>query len=41
MTPNRSQDLYGAALVAAVLAVQLFQARKARTEACEETVAKA
>jgi len=41
MTPNRSQDLFGAALVVAVLAIQLFQARKARTEACEDTVAKA
>ncbi|PKL23905.1 MAG: C4-dicarboxylate ABC transporter permease [Spirochaetae bacterium HGW-Spirochaetae-3] len=41
MTPNNSQDLYGAALVAVVLAVQLFQARKARVEACEDTVAKA
>jgi len=41
MTPNRSQDLFGAALVVAILAIQLFQARKARTEACEDTVAKA
>ncbi len=40
MTPNTSQDLYGAALVAAVLVIQLFQAKKARTEACEDTVAK-
>ncbi|HPE89064.1 MAG TPA: TRAP transporter permease [Spirochaetales bacterium] len=41
MTPNRFQDLYGAAAVALVVAVQLFQLKKRRVEACEDTVAKA
>jgi len=39
MTPNKSQDLLGAAVVALVVVLQLLLAKKARAaEACEDTV---
>jgi len=40
MTPNGSQDMIGAGVVAAVVVTQLFQARRARAlAACKDTVA--